>query len=174
MAKPRRTATRRSFVKLITALTAILVAGFVALTTSDSASANHQPRGGKSSVVADRFDLEGGRTVPPHKITCVWRDKDESYNCEGKNFSQLLTTKSQEDSSDYLPRGLDFIKGDVGNPHKFSCERPKDISTVKPSDYSCSYARQKFQMDQMVYISAPKNCNSSSPECIEFVLPPRK
>ncbi|SFT99065.1 hypothetical protein SAMN04487915_10734 [Arthrobacter sp. ov118] len=161
---------------LITALIAILVAGLVALTTSDSASANHHKKGSKISVVANEFNLEAGRTVPPRKITCVWSDKYETYNCRGKNFSEPLTTKPQDDNKDYLPRGSNYLGGGVVNPHEFSCERmpPKDPSTIRPSDYKCSDSSHKFFLNQMVYVISPENCDSSSPKCIEFVLPPRK
>lgn len=174
MTKPKRTARRRSFVMFIAALTTILLAGFVALTTLDPASANHHKKGSKISVVANEFNLVGGRTVPPDKITCVWLDKYETYNCQGKHFSQALSTKKQDDR-DYLPRGGNYLGGGVVNPHQFSCKRlPEDPSTVTPSDYNCIDSTHKFRLDQMVYVISPENCDSSSPKCIEFVLPPRK
>ena len=157
----------------IAALTTVLLAGFVALTTLEPASANHHKRGAKTSVVANVFNLEGGRTVPPLKIRCVWSDRYETYNCLGKNFSQLLTTESQEDVSDYLQRGADYRGGGVANPHEFSCQRKaKDVSTVVPSDYNCFFAsNHKFRLDQMVYMNYPENCDPSSTKCIEYVLP---
>jgi hypothetical protein len=158
----------------IAALTTILVAGFLALTTSDSASANHYKKGAKTSVVANVFNVEGGRTAPPLKITCHWSDNDESYICLGKHFSQPLTNPSQDDASDYLPRGAQFRHGDVANPHEFSCERKaKNVGTVKPSNYNCSYGNNKFRLNQMVYMNDPEVCDPSSMKCIEFALPPK-
>ncbi|UKA56285.1 hypothetical protein LFT45_10500 [Arthrobacter sp. FW305-BF8] len=175
MTKPGHTARGRWSALFFAALTAMMLAGFVALTSSDSASANHNKKGSKVSVVANVFNLEGGRTVPPVKMRCVWSDKYETYNCQAKHFRQLLTTKNQSDDTDYLPRGGDYLGGDVVNPHEFSCERPtKDPSTVTPSDYKCRDSNHKFRLNQMVYLIYPENCDSSSPKCIEFVLPPRK
>jgi hypothetical protein len=175
MTKPSHAARGRSSVMFMTALTATLLTGLVALTTSDSASANHNKKGSKVSVVANVFNLEGGQTVPPNKMRCVWSDKYETYNCQAKHFRQLLTTKNQSDDTDYLPRGGDYLGGGVVNPHEFSCERlPEVPSTVTPSDYKCRDNNHKFRLDQMVYLIYPENCDSSSPKCIEFVLPPGK
>jgi hypothetical protein len=155
---------------------AVLLTGFVALTSPDPASANHHKKGSKVSVVADEFNLEEGRTVPPLQITCLWSDEYETYNCQGENFNEPLTNKSQDVTTDYLQRGADYGGGGVVNPHKFSCDQmpPKDPSNIKPSDYKCSDSDHEFSLSRMVYVTSPKNCDSSSPECIEFVLPPRK